>query len=130
MKSKKEVYREIEGELGFVPSFFKRLPEGALHQEWSLFHQQLDDQYGSIPPKYRELMGVSVASALQCPYCVNAHTQFSQHLYGASDKEIEDAIHTAKHTAGWSSYVRGLAIDLEKFKSEVTQACEHIKKNK
>lgn len=128
MKNKEEVYREIEGELGFVPSFFKRLSEETLNKEWKLFHQQLDDEYGTIPPKYRELMGVAVAAALQCPYCVNAHTQFSQKLYGASDEEIEEAVHTAKHTAGWSSYIRGLGTDIEEFKKEITQACENVQK--
>lgn len=127
MPSKQEIYRQIEQELGFVPGFFKQLPADSLEHEWTLFAAQLDDDYGEIPPKERELAGIAVAAQMQCPYCAYAHTAFAR-LFGATDAEIEDAAHTAKHTAGWSSYLRGLDYDLDEFKREVDQACENMKK--
>jgi len=33
----------------------------------------------------------------------------------------------AKATAGWSAYVNGLQTDFDQFKSEVLQACEHVR---
>jgi AhpD family alkylhydroperoxidase len=123
------IYREIEQQVGFVPAFFEELPDKALDSEWKLFSQQLDEDYGAIPPKYRELVGLAVAASEQCPYCIYAHTQFAR-LFGASDEEIEDAAHTGKHTAGWSTYLAGLGTDLEEFKSEVDQVVENMKENK
>ncbi len=123
------IYREIEQQVGFVPSFFQKLPDEALDAEWKLFGQQLDEEYGAIPPKYRELIGLAVAASEQCPYCIYAHTRFAR-LFGASDEEIEDAAHTGKHTAGWSTYLAGLGTDLEEFKSEVDRAAENMKQAK
>lgn len=48
-------------------------------------------------------------------------------LNGATDAEIEDAIHFAKATAGWSTYVNGLQIDFEQFKSEINQSVDFAK---
>jgi hypothetical protein len=47
-------------------------------------------------------------------------------LFGATDEEIEDAVHYAKSSAGWSTYINGLQLDYEQFKDEVLQACEHV----
>jgi AhpD family alkylhydroperoxidase len=124
-KRRNAIYREIEEHTGIVPAFFKKLPDRALESEWPLFRDQLDDDYGAIPPKYRELMGIAVAAQMQCAYCIYAHTQFAR-VFGATDEEIEDAAHTGKHTAGWSTYLSGTSTDLENFKSEVDQICEHM----
>jgi alkylhydroperoxidase/carboxymuconolactone decarboxylase family protein YurZ len=48
-------------------------------------------------------------------------------LNGASDAEIEDAIHFAKSSAGWSAYINGLQLDYDQFKKEVLAACEHVR---
>lgn len=49
-------------------------------------------------------------------------------LAGATDAEIEDAIHFAKATAGWSAYINGLQIDFDQFKSEIDQSVAYVKK--
>jgi hypothetical protein len=38
-----------------------------------------------------------------------------------------DAVHYAKSSAGWSTYLNGMQMDFEQFKREVTQACEHVR---
>jgi hypothetical protein len=48
-------------------------------------------------------------------------------LNGATDAEIEDAVHFAKSSAGWSTYINGLQLDYDQFKAEVLQACEHVR---
>jgi hypothetical protein len=48
-------------------------------------------------------------------------------LNGATDAEIEDAVHYAKSSAGWSTYINGLQLDYDQFKQEVLQACEHVR---
>lgn len=42
-------------------------------------------------------------------------------------KEIEDAVHYAKSSAGWSTYINGLQIDYETFKDEMSRAYEHVR---
>jgi hypothetical protein len=48
-------------------------------------------------------------------------------LNGATDAEIEDAVHHAKSSAGCSTYIQGLQIDYEEFTSEVRRAVEHVR---
>ena len=47
-------------------------------------------------------------------------------IFGASAEEIEDAIHFAMSSIGWSTYMTGLEMEFENFKKEVLQACEHL----
>ncbi len=97
--SRKQIYQEIEKTLGKVPAFFKLVPDRSLELEWNLFKTiQLEES--PIPNKYRELIGVAVAAAQRCKYCSFFHTEVAK-LFGASDAEIEDAVHYAKSSAGW-----------------------------
>jgi AhpD family alkylhydroperoxidase len=123
--NREEIYKEIEGMFGLVPSMFKSVPDSSLELEWKLFKRvQLEE--GPIPNKYRELIGVAISAISKCRYCAVFHTELAK-LNGASDAEIEDAIHFAKSSAGWSTYVNGLQIDFETFKDEVSRACEHVR---
>jgi alkylhydroperoxidase/carboxymuconolactone decarboxylase family protein YurZ len=62
----------------------------------------------------------------KCKYCSFYHTELAK-LNGATDEEIEDAVHFAKSSAGWSAYVNGLQLDYEQFKEEVERACIHAR---
>ena len=110
---------------GSVPTFFKMVPDSSLELEWQLFKRVQFDE-GPIPNKYRELIGVAVSAVTKCHYCAFYHTEVAR-LYGATDAEIEDAVHYAKSSAGWSTYLNGMQMDLEQFKQEVLQACEHVR---
>lgn len=123
--TKQEVYKEIEQTFGLVPSMFKDVPESMLEQEWKLF-RQIELEEGPIPQKYRELMGVAISGVTKCSYCTYYHTEVAR-LFGATEEEIEAAVHYAKLTAGWSTYVNGLQLDYDQFRNEVKQACEHIR---
>ena len=123
--TRQEVYHEIEQTFGLVPSMFKALPDSSLELEWQLFKRvQLED--GPIPSKYRELIGLAIAGVTKCRYCAFYHTEVAK-LFGATDEEIEDALHFAKSTAGWSAYVNGLQLDFDQFQNEILQACEHVR---
>ncbi len=124
--NRKEVYREIEEMFGLVPSFFKLVPDSSLRLEWDLF-KRVQMEEGPIPNKYRELIGVAVSAVTRCRYCAVYHTEVAK-LNGATDAEIEDAVHFAKSQAGWSTYINGMQVDYDRFKNEVTQACKHIRK--
>ena len=120
-----QVYKEIEEMFGLVPSMFKSIPEKTLELEWQLF-KKVQFEEGPIPNKYRELIGVAISAISKCRYCALFHTEIAK-LNGATEAEIEDAIHYAKSSAGWSTYINGLQLDYETFKKEVLQACEYVR---
>jgi AhpD family alkylhydroperoxidase len=120
-----EIYQQIEEMFGVVPVMFKVMPDSSLEMEWELFKRVQFDE-GAIPNKYRELIGLAIASVTKCRYCLFYHTELAK-LNGATPEEIEDAVHFAKSSAGWSAYISGLQLDFDTFKSEVLQACEHVR---
>jgi AhpD family alkylhydroperoxidase len=123
---REEIYKEIEGMFGLVPSMFKSVPESSLELEWNLFKRvQFED--GPIPNKYRELIGVAISPISKCRYCSYYHTELAK-LNGATEAEIEDAVHYAKSSAGWSTYINGMQLNYEEFKKEIDGACEHVRK--
>jgi len=123
--TREEVYKDVEGMFGLVPSFLKLIPDSDLELEWKLMKRVQFDE-GPIPNKYRELIGVAVSAATKCRYCSLFHSEVAK-LYGATDEEIENAVHFAKSSAGWSTYINGMQIDYEEFKSEIKQACDYVR---
>jgi AhpD family alkylhydroperoxidase len=123
--TRKEVYNEIEEMFGLVPSMFEAIPDSSLDLEWQLFKRVQFDE-GPIPNKYRELIGLAISAVTKCRYCAFYHTELAK-LNGATEAEIEDAVHYAKSSAGWSAYVNGLQLDFDQFKAEVLHACEHAR---
>jgi AhpD family alkylhydroperoxidase len=126
--SRQEVYREIEEAFGLVPTFFKLVPDSSLELEWQLFKRtQLEE--GAVPQKYRELIGIAISGVMKCRYCALYHTEAAK-LNGATQSEIEDAVHFAKSAAGWSTYINGLQVDFDQFKEEIRRVSEYIRSKK
>ncbi len=124
--TREETYRDIEGTLGLVPGFLKTLPDSSLELEWKLM-KTVQMETGPVPNKYRELIGIGVAAVTKCRYCVFFHREMAK-LNGATDAEIEDAIHYAKSSAGWSTYIQGLDYDYEEFRKEIRRAADYVRK--
>ena len=125
MMKREQIHKEIEEMFGLVPSMFKSIPDSTLELEWQLF-KKVQFEEGPIPNKYRELIGVAISAVSKCRYCAFFHTEIAK-LNGATEAEIESAIHYAKSSAGWSTYVNGMQLDFDKFKTEISQACEHVR---
>ena len=120
-----EVEEEMKEVMGLVPSFFKRIPDRFLDNEWELFkNMQLGETL--IPNKYKELMGVALHSETKCDYCSLFHTEAAK-LFGATDEEVEEAAHYAKMSLGWSAYLNGMQTDYDLFANELERVAEHIK---
>ena len=119
-----QVEDEIKETLGLVPSFFNRVPDETLDHEWQLFRRM---EFGEthIPNKYKELLMLAVHAETHCRYCTLFHTEAAK-LYGATDQEIEEAVHLAKHTVSWSTYLNGLRFDEQVFADEVARIGEHL----
>ena len=122
---REEVYLDIEKMFGFVPSFFKVIPDNSLELEWKLMKAVQFDE-GPIPNKYRELMGIAISAVTKCRYCTLFHTEAAK-LNGATNAEIEDAIHFAKSSAGWSAYLNGYQIDFDQFREEINRAVKYMR---
>jgi len=45
-------------------------------------------------------------------------------MNGATDAEIEDAVHFAKLSSGWTTCLNGLQIDYDQFKEEMKKVSE------
>ena len=123
--TREQVYADIKDTLGVVPKFIETVPDASLGMEWELFKQvQLAE--GPIPNKYRELIGLGIAAVTKCRYCLLFHTEAAR-VNGATDAEIEDAVHYAKSSAGWSAYISGMQTDFEQFKEDIHQATEYLR---
>jgi AhpD family alkylhydroperoxidase len=122
--NRNDILTDIKNTLGTVPEFLSSIPDDTLQSEWDVFKK-----YGvletSIPQKYRELIGVAVASVLHCWYCSKFH-KASAELYGATEKEINEAVYLAKHTIGWSTYLNGKVYDKDKFLQELQTIGEYV----
>ena len=125
MMTREEIYKDIEGMFGLVPSFIKTIPDSSLELEWNLM-KKVQFEEGPIPNKYRELMGIAIAAVSKCRYCLLFHTEAAK-LNGATDAEIEDAVHFAKSSAGWSAYLNGMQVDYEQFKDEMKRVSEYVR---
>jgi len=123
--NRQEVYKEIESTMGVVPTMFKSIPDATLELEWQLM-KRVQMEPGPIPNQYRELIGLGMAAATRCRYCTFFHSEMAK-LNGATDAEIKDALHFAKSSAGWSTYLNGLQLDYEQFKTEILKAVQHAR---
>lgn len=123
-RTRKEIEDEIREEMGLVPTFFDEIPDELMQREWSLFrHFELDETH--IPNKYKELIGIAVHAETKCRYCTLFHTEAAR-LFGATDEEIQEAVHYAKHTVGWSAYLNGIQQDFEEFRREMGRVADHL----
>ena len=73
------------------------------YQSWS----QRTFAEGALPTKTKHLIALAVAHALQCPYCIEAHTKGALSA-GAEDAEVVEAIHVAAVIRGGAALVHGL----------------------
>jgi AhpD family alkylhydroperoxidase len=116
--------KEIEQQFGTFLSMFDAIPVHAMPGAWDNF-KQLQSSENVIPPKYRELMQLSVAAQIPCEYCVYYHIAVAK-AFGASDEEIKEAVAHGAQTRQWSMILQGNQIELEDFKKEVDAALKYM----
>ena len=121
-----DTLENIESTLGIVPGFMKALPREVLIQEWPLF-KKYNFEETEIPAKYRELMGLSVAANIKCPYCQLFHKGAAQ-MNGATEEELAETAFLASYTARWSAFIHAQHYDYETFKKEFEQIGEHLQR--
>lgn len=124
-RERHEVEMEMKETLGLVPGFFKSIPDQYLDYEWQMF-KKLELGETLIPNKYKELMGLAIHAETKCVYCTLFHTEAAK-LFGATEEEIQEAVHFAKMSVGWSVYLNGMRTDYDEFTKEFTQMGDFLK---
>jgi len=127
-RSRVEVEKEMKDTVGLVPSFFKRIPDEFLDHEWEIF-KRMELGKTLIPNKYKELIGIALHSETKCQYCTLFHTEAAR-LFGATEEEIQEAVHYAKISVGWSVYLNGIRQDYDQFKEELHKIGKVLSTNK
>ena len=121
-----DTLKDIEKTIGIVPGFMKALPRDVLIHDYPLWKRYSLGE-SKIPAKYRELMGLSAAANIKCPYCQLMHRGMAQ-LHGATDEELSEAAYLASLTARWSAMIHAQHYDYETFAKEVDQMAKHLQK--
>jgi AhpD family alkylhydroperoxidase len=67
----------------------------------------------------------AVHSETKCRYCTLFHTEAAK-LFGSTEEEIQEAVHYAKFTVGWSVYLNGIREDYDHFAQELQQIGQHL----
>ena len=119
--------KEITQTFGTFLTMFEVIPEHALAGNWETF-KQMQSPENVIPPKYRELLQLSVASQIPCVYCVYFHTA-SAIAFGATEAEIEEAVAHGAQTRHWSMVLQGTQMDFKSFKTEMDAAMKYMSEN-
>ena len=112
------VHAEISKTFGFVPDFFKSVPETLLPSWWNgLLTFQLNPAT-KLDGKTKELIGLAVSAQIPCEYCIVFHTEAAR-LNGASEEEIREAVGMAAITRQGSTLLNGLQVDKAQFKKDL-----------
>lgn len=125
VRSRADLESDIKETFGLVPSMFSRMPTELLEHEWALM-KQLEFGETLIPNKYKELIGIGVHSETKCRYCALFHQEAAR-LFGATEEEIQEAVHFAKYTVSWSVYLNGIRVDYDQFAKELQQISAYVK---
>lgn len=118
---------EIKQTFGTFLTMFDAYPELALPSAWENY-KQLQSPDNAIPPKYRELLQLAVASQIPCIYCVYFHTAAAK-AFGATDEEIVEAVAQGAQTKYWSMILQATQMDFETFKAEMDAAMKFMSEN-
>jgi AhpD family alkylhydroperoxidase len=118
---------DIAKTLGFVPQFFQQFPDSALPGAWEEMKTLQLNPATALPPKVKEAIGLAVAAQVPCKYCILAHTEFGK-LNGASQAELGEAVTMAALTRHWSTFLNGIQTDEAKFRGEIAQIVENVKR--
>jgi len=100
-----------------APEFFKNsLPDHAIADILKSFSVFKGDG-AALDARTRELIALSVAAQIPCPYCIYGHRR-NAIAAGASEAELREAVAAGAYVRLWSSMLQGAEIDFEAFKVE------------
>lgn len=116
----RDAYKDIEATFGFVPTFLRVFPKDSIAGAWEEMKGVQMSGQTAMAPKYKELVGLAVASQIPCKYCEYFHTQAAK-LNGATDEELAEAVAVAGVTRHWATFVSGAQLDEQVMRAEIDQ---------
>jgi AhpD family alkylhydroperoxidase len=117
-------YQDIERTLGFVPGFFRQMPESAIPGAWAEMKGFQLNPNTRLNGKTKELIGLAVAAQIPCQYCIYFHTAAAK-ANGATDEEIKEAVAMAGVVRHWSTVLNGNQVDLPTFRHDTDTVLSH-----
>lgn len=112
-----ETFKDIEATFGVVPGHFKSYPPTGVAGAWAMTKGLVVDPANKLEPKVKSLIGLAVAAQIPCRYCIWLETKFAK-VAGATDEEVAEAVAQAAYVRHWSTYLNGMQVDFETFKTE------------
>jgi len=87
---------------------FAEMAEGA-PELWKKFMEYYGAVFeeGALSEREKALIALAVASAVQCPYCIDAYTQAALEK-GSNLEQMTEAIHVANAIRGGASLAHGV----------------------
>jgi len=119
-----DTLKDIKETLGIIPGFMKALSGDVLVKDWGLWKKYSFTET-EIPCKYREMIGLSAAANIKCPYYQAMHTAMAK-FHGATDRELSEVYYLASLTARWSAMTHAQNYPYEKFKQELRQIGQYL----
>ena len=117
-------YQDIEKTLGFVPGFFRQMPDSAIAGAWAEMKGFQLNPNTRLNSKTKELIGLAVAAQIPCQYCIYFHTAAAK-ANGATDEEIKEAVAMAGVVRHWSTVLNGSQVDLATFRHDTDAVLSH-----
>jgi 4-carboxymuconolactone decarboxylase len=93
-----------EDDLGRFAEVGKHRPD--LFEKFMAWYQACQED-GALSRREKALIGLAVAHALQCPYCIDAYSQACLES-GSNMEQMTEAIHMASALRGGASLVHGV----------------------
>jgi alkylhydroperoxidase/carboxymuconolactone decarboxylase family protein len=93
-----------EDDLGRFSEVGKHRPD--LFEKFMAWYQACQED-GALSRREKALIGLAVAHALQCPYCIDAFSQSCLEA-GSNMEQMTEAIHMASALRGGASLVHGV----------------------
>lgn len=126
IKTPEAVYQDVERTFGFVPQFFRRVPQSAVVGAWNEMKALEINENTAIPPRYKSLIGLAVASQIPCAYCIELDTRAAKKA-GATEQEIQEAVTMAGIVRHWSTVLNGNQVDQTVFRREADEMIRFVK---
>lgn len=121
-----DVHRDIERTVGFVPGFFKEVPEAALAGLWTEARQLEFNPNTALTGKEKDLIGLAASAQASDRYGIYYHTKAAK-VNGATDAELKEAVAISGITRHWSTVLNGLRLDERQFQRETDQILDRMK---
>ncbi len=77
-----------------------------LYQKFMAWYEACQEE-GALSRREKALIGLAVAHAVQCPYCIDAYAQSCLET-GSNMEQMTEAIHMASAITGGATLIHGL----------------------